>query len=110
MKIIGALARGNSAPTIYFCEYCHSEIEKEGIQALLTNTQYKDDVYGDTIRVLAVECSEDGKSEEETKQILLKNLRLVGLIFEAHDSSEYKSIVLDKYVDLDIYLNEIVDY
>ena len=50
MKIIGALARGNSAPTIYFCEYCHSEIEKEAIQALLTNTQYKDDVYGDTIR------------------------------------------------------------
>lgn len=34
MKIIGALARGNSAPTIYFCEYCHSEIEKEAIKSM----------------------------------------------------------------------------
>lgn len=97
-EIVGALAKSKSNATIFFCEYNHTNLEKNIIQSLINKTQYKDDVYGDRIKLLAIE------SEDELKQ----DIRLVGLIFEDEVHSQHKSILLEQYQDLSVYLEEMV--
>lgn len=99
MNIRGALAKGNSDSVIYFCEYSHSPLEQDKIQELINTTAYENELFGDTIEILAIE------SKDEMK----KDFRLVGLIFHNTDENTHTSILLDKYEDISMYLEEIVE-
>lgn len=108
MEIVGALARGNNAATIYFVEYSHTYIERQAIQNLIDNMRYSKSIQGTTIKLLALECSQPCSSEDEAKELMMLNPRLVGLIFENENNGFLKTIILDEYVDLDIYLREFL--
>ena len=98
MNIRGALAKGNSDSVIYFCEYSHSPLEQSKIRELI-NAAYENDLFGDTIEILAIE------SRDEMK----KDFRLIGLIFNNAAEKTHTSILLDKYEDISMYLEEIVE-
>lgn len=109
MKIVGALARGNNEPIIYFVEYNHSSIERQAIQKLVDRTKYSNAVIGEKIKLLAFECaSEECQTEEEAIEHLMSYPRLVGLIFENNTNGFLKTIILDEYIELDIYLREFM--
>ena len=46
MDIVGALARGNNASTIYFVEYSHTTIERQAIQLLVDDMLYTKHIIG----------------------------------------------------------------
>jgi hypothetical protein len=108
MEIVGALARGNKQATIYFVEYSHSSIERQAIQNLVDKMRYNTAVLGNKIKLLALECSSVCQSEEEVKEVLMAYPRLVGMIFENETNGFLKTIILDEYIDLDIYLREFL--
>lgn len=95
-NIIGAISKANSPSTIYFCKYTHSDIEKSEIQNLVNKTRYAE-LRGEAIRCLAIESTDE----------LVKDIRLVGLVFEGDNC--YKTIILETYEDLNIYLNDIFE-
>lgn len=99
MEIIGALAKGQTKSTFFFCVYNHSPLEKEAIQDLIDKTDYKDELNGNNIEILAIESVDDMKTD----------IRLVGLIFNDKSHSQHQSIVLSDYADLSVYLNEMVE-
>lgn len=92
------LAKGNSNQIIYFCEYQHTKFQKAAIQSLLNETQYSEDIFGDTIETLAIESSDN----------LEKDLRLVGLVFKC-ENGRHKTIVLDNYEILESCFDEMVE-
>lgn len=108
MEIVGALARGNNEATIYFVEYSHSSVERKAIQSLVDNMRYSNAVVGAQIKLLALECHQQCQSEEEAKEFLMSCPRLVGMIFENETNGFLKTIILDEYVDLDVYLREFL--
>ncbi len=108
MDIVGALARGNNASTIYFVEYSHTTIERQAIQQLVDDMHYTKHIIGSKIKLLALESSKPCDSEDKAVDALMANPHLVGLIFENEDTGCLKTIILDEYVDLDIYLREFL--
>lgn len=50
MDIVGALARGNNASTIYFVEYSHTTIERQAIQQLVDDMHYTKHIIGSKIK------------------------------------------------------------
>lgn len=99
MEIMGALSKGHTQSTIYFCPYNHSSLEKAAIQKLVDDTDYSDEIHGDDIEILAIESKDEMKSD----------IRLVGLIFKDETNFQHKSIVLKNYTDLRVYLYEMVE-
>lgn len=96
-NMVGALSKSNSNSVIYFCIYTETDYEKTAIDKLIQKTRYTGAVSSEDIKYLAIESSDEMKED----------CRLVGMIFEYHDV--YKSIVLDTYEDLDVYLREIAE-
>lgn len=97
MEIIGALSKSNTKSVVYFCRFGNTEIEIASINRLIQETGYSEKIYGSKIKALAIESTDDFKTDK----------RLVGMIFETEN--QYATIVLDRYKDLDIYLREIAE-
>ena len=69
---------------------------------------YTKHIIGSKIKLLALESSKPCDSEDKAVDALMANPHLVGLIFENEDTGCLKTIILDEYVDLDIYLREFL--
>lgn len=96
-NMVGALSKSNSKSVIYFCIYTETDFEKSAIDKLLRTVEHSLNLDGNDIRFLAVESTDE----------MEEDCRLVGLIYEHEDV--VKSIVLDTYEDLDVYLREIAE-
>lgn len=96
MKIVGALSKSRSESVVYFCECAEDEIEQEKLKGLLDNCKYKEHISNSEIKVIAVESIDE----------MTEDKRIVGLIFGEGETC--KSVVLDAYTELNIYLKELV--
>lgn len=96
-NMVGALSKSNSSSVIYFCVYTETEYEKSAINKLLHCANIDTDLDSSDIRFLAIESIDE----------MNEDCRLVGLIYEHGDIA--KSVVLDTYEDLDVYLREIAE-